>query len=373
MLPAKKILLVGISTRALAQSAVNAGYQVVSLDFFGDSDQPPQAEVYSLVRDFGLSPTFDNLAQAARSLADGVDHVVIESGLENDEVFFSVCPTEKMLFNSCETVKQVRHLRNLTIPLQGTGMCTPETFFPDDPPPVKGKYLIKDGSHSGGMGVREWDGIVPIQPTEVLQARIDGILASAVFLADGQKALLLGITRQFAGVKDLGAPGFAWSGNVAPYGDEPLQKIINKVICSITSVFRLKGVNGIDFIINNKVPYLLEVNPRPPASFELFERLSGINVFQMHMDACQGNLSKILPAYPSGTCWGKGIVYASNDMRVGDTRTWVSNGLADIPHAGEEIPAGAPICTILRKSDKPDACWRQILKEAETLRKQWDM
>jgi predicted ATP-grasp superfamily ATP-dependent carboligase len=223
------------------------------------------------------------------------------------------------------------------------------------------------------MGVREWNGIAPNQSTEILQATIDGILASAVFLADGRKALLLGITRQFAGVKGLGASAFAWSGNVAPFGDAPIQKNVEKAIRSLTSVFKLKGLNGIDFIIHNEVPYLLEVNPRPPASFELFERLSGINAFQMHMDACQGILPKTLPVYQSGMCWGKGIVYATHDIWVGDTCTWASNELADIPHTGEEIPAGAPVCTILRKGDKPDTCWQQILNEAETLRKQWDI
>ncbi len=373
MLPAKKILLVGISTRALAQSAVAAGYQVFSLDFFGDSDQPPQAEVFSLVRDFHLPPTFTNLAQAARSLVDRVDQVVIESGLENDEVFFSVCPPEKILFNSRETVNQVRNLRNLSISLKGIGMSIPETFFSGELLPDKGKFLIKDNSHSGGMGVREWDGITPIQQTEVLQERIDGILASAVFLANGKEALLLGITRQFAGIKDLGAPAFAWSGNVAPFDNESLREKIEVAISSLTSAFNLIGLNGIDFIIHNEVPYLLEVNPRPPASFELFERLLGINAFQMHVDAYQGILPKSLPAYRSGITWGKGIVYATQDIKVKDTQIWASNGMADIPHAGEEIPAGAPVCTILCQGKEIDACWQQILNNAEILHNQWNI
>jgi predicted ATP-grasp superfamily ATP-dependent carboligase len=368
----KKILLVGISTRALAQSAVNAGYQVVSLDFFGDSDQPPQAEVFSLVRDFHLPPTFINLARAARSLVNRVDHVVIESGLENDEVFFSICPPEKILYNSHKTIKQVRDLRNLSSPLMDTGMCIPETFFPGEPLPNKDKYLIKDSSHSGGMGVREWDGSTPIHPPKVLQKRIDGILASAVFVADGKDALLVGITRQYAGVKELGAPTYAWGGNVAPFDEASLRGMVETAICSLTSAFGLVGLNGIDFIIHNEVPYLLEVNPRPPASFELFERLIGINAFQMHVDACQGFLPEKLPDFQSGITYGKGIIYATHDIKIKDTQTWGSIGLADIPHKGEEIPAGAPVCTILRESSEIDTCWQRIVDDAKILRKQWD-
>ena len=43
-----KVLLVGIVTREMAQSAVAAGYDVISPDYFGDSDQPTSAKVYSL-------------------------------------------------------------------------------------------------------------------------------------------------------------------------------------------------------------------------------------------------------------------------------------------------------------------------------------
>lgn len=374
MMPsATKVLLVGISTRALAQSAVKAGYQVISLDYFGDSDQPPQAEVYSLVRDFNLPPTFTNLAQAARSLVDNADYVLVESGLENDEDFFSICAPDRALFNSFQTVRRVRNLRNLCIPLAGTGMCIPQTFYPDDGLPAAGKYLIKDGGHSGGMGVWEWDAKTSLKSSEVLQAVTDGVLASALFFADGKNALLLGITRQFAGVKELGAPGYAWSGNVAPYGDAALRETIEKAINSLTASFGLVGLNGIDFILHESVPYLIEVNPRPPASFELFERLLNINTFQMHVDACQGNLPAMLPRFESGFTWGKGIVYATHDIQVGDTRTWVSDRLVDIPHAGEEIPAGAPVCTILHTAKGVDACWQRILNEAETLRKQWNL
>ncbi len=108
-----KVLLVGISTRALAQSAVAAGYPVISLDFFGDSDQPVQAETYSLVRDFNQPPSLKNLAIAARSLVDNADRVVIEAGLENEPEMFSICSPEKRWFNSQDTVAGVRDLRRL--------------------------------------------------------------------------------------------------------------------------------------------------------------------------------------------------------------------------------------------------------------------
>jgi predicted ATP-grasp superfamily ATP-dependent carboligase len=78
------VLLVGIVTREMAQSAVAAGYEVISLDYFGDSDQPTSAEAFSLVRDFNLEPNLKNLAFAAKTLAGKVDGVVLGAGLENE-------------------------------------------------------------------------------------------------------------------------------------------------------------------------------------------------------------------------------------------------------------------------------------------------
>ena len=40
-----RILLAGVSTRALAESAVRAGYRVVAVDAFGDADLRAVAEV----------------------------------------------------------------------------------------------------------------------------------------------------------------------------------------------------------------------------------------------------------------------------------------------------------------------------------------
>jgi predicted ATP-grasp superfamily ATP-dependent carboligase len=364
-------LLAGISTRALAQSAVRAGYQVTSLDFFGDSDQPSGARVFSLVRDLHQPPTLLNLAKAASTLADGVDAVVVESGLENERAFFELLPSEKMIGNSLQTVQAVRDPRQLQAALVGTKMHLPDTYTQEMTPPQSGRYLLKNLAHSGGMGVTEWDPNQPICEGEIVQEFIEGELTSACFIADGIHAKLLGISCQYAGEKALGAPPFAWCGNVIVPSPMPAQEMIEAALHALARTFGLVGLNGIDFILRDGIPWLIEVNPRPPASFELYERALGLNAFQLHIDACRGKLPEFIPVVPENPSFGKGILYTLEDVRLGDTSTMTELDIADIPHPGEEIPAGSPVCTLLETGNSPYGCWQKILSRVPDLKEQF--
>ncbi len=363
-------LLAGISTRALAQSAVHAGYRVTSMDFFGDSDQPADARVFSLVRDLHQPPTLLNLAKAASTLADGVDVVVVESGLENEPGFFTLLPPKKMLGNTLESIRGVRDLHQVKTALNRTGMQLPLTYTQGMALPKSGRYLRKNLAHSGGMGVTEWDPTHPLSEGELLQEFIEGELASACFIADGKRAKLLGVSRQYAGEKALGAPPFAWCGNVTVPSPVPAQGAIEAAVQALVRTFGLVGLNGIDFILRDGIPWLIEVNPRPPASFELYEKALGINAFQLHLDACRGKLPETLPEAPANTFYGKGILYTQRDVRLRDASTLTDQTIADIPHPGEEIPAGAPVCTLLESGKSPEGCWKKILKRVPQLKNQ---
>jgi len=367
----KHFLLAGISTRALAQSALKAGYQVTSLDFFGDSDQPADARVLSLVRDLHQPPTLLNLAKTASTLVDGVDEVVVESGLENEPAFFTLLPPDKMLGNSLQSIQGVRDPLRLKAALDGNGMQLPVTYTQGMTLLQSGRYLRKNLAHSGGMGVTDWDRSLPLLKGEILQEFIEGELASACFIADGIRAKMLGVSRQYTGEKALGAPPFAWCGNVTIPGKGQINDIVEGATQVLTRTFRLVGLNGIDFIIRDGIPWLIEVNPRPPASFELYEKAAGINAFQLHLDACRGNLPGTLPAAPENIYIGKGILYTDKDIKVGDTSNWSKQGIADIPYSGEEIPAGAPVCTLMEQDSSPHECWQKIISRVPDLKKQF--
>ena len=145
--------------------------------------------------------------------------------------------------------------------------------------------------------------------------------------------------------------------------------MVLEAIEALTESFGLVGLNGIDFIVQNSIPFLLEVNPRPPASFELFERLRGVNAFQLHVQACQNQLSGSLPGIPIDLAWGKGILYAHEGLQIGNTHSWAKQDISDIPHPGEQIMARAPVCSIFAKGRDASECWANVLDKASTIDK----
>lgn len=363
-----RILLVGISTRSLAASAAAAGYRVVSLDYFADFDQPPSARCLSLERDFQLAPTLKNLAIALRTIRD-VEGVVFCSGAENEPALFQAAGSLPVLGCSPAAVAASRNLSHLESILAPTGLHLPATRFPGDPLPdgnTGQRWLVKDLRHSGGVGVRTWNGYTPPRKHQILQEYVPGMLASASFAANGREARLLGLTRQYAGVRALNARGFLWCGNVAPLLDASLAATMQQAASLLTRQCGLAGIIGLDFVNTPTGPRLLEVNPRPGASLELLEAVFDFNAFVVHLQACAGTLPAMNPNPPSG-CWGKGILYTRKTTTLPDTSHWSSLGVRDIPRPFSTIPAGAPLCSLIASAPDPETCWQAILEKAGSL------
>jgi predicted ATP-grasp superfamily ATP-dependent carboligase len=87
---------------------------------------------------------------------------------------------------------------------------------------------------------------------------------------------------------------------------------------------------------------------------ELLEQASAASVFGLHVAACRGELPARVEAPPD--VWGKLIVYASRSVVTPDTTTWLDQGIRDVPHPGEVIRAGHPICTVLASGSTRSAC-----------------
>ena len=137
--------------------------------------------------------------------------------------------------------------------------------------------------------------------------------------------------------------------------------------------FELRGLFGVDAILQGERIYPLEVNPRYTASVEILERCYGYPAIELHIAGCSGvGVQPFRPqrGRPKGwtpTIAGKSIVYATADSIVpaefsewaGDQnrgRDWPQ--IADIPPPGTTIPAGRPICTVLADGGTIGRMWR---------------
>ncbi len=398
-----RILIAGLSTRAIAESAVRGGHRVVTLDSFGDRDQRALVENYALQRDFALPSTgsgqapfsAEALLQASRYL--DFEAVVYISNLENHpEVVEELARGRVLLGNAPPVLRRVRDWRTLRTFCHEEGISCPTTLLPGEEkeadPTVR--WLRKPVRSGGGRGIRPWAG-ESLAKTHLLQACVEGWPASAAFVADGQRSVVIGLTEQLVGREELGARGFTWCGNILPLGlavtDPPLrgglaslqpaEKItilgaVERMAARLTRRFGLRGVNGIDLVVadgpdGRPRPFLVEVNPRYTASMELVEWAYGLNVFSLHLEAMAGRLPDFsLAEHLHGPHFGKGIVYARQTVTMPETAGWTEQGRRDIPFPGERIKAGRPVCTVLAEGEGREACWNHLLADVEAVRRE---
>jgi uncharacterized protein len=360
-----RILLVGLTARALAESAVRAGCDILSVDYFGDLDTRRLGPNASL-RERGTEYSAAALARVAREFS--YDAVAYGGGLENHpEAVETLAEGKALLGNTPETLRCVRDPAILFPFLAARGFTAPETItLQRDSPrelPTTGRWLVKPVASGGGHGVREWRGGSP-GPRHVLQQFLAGVPGSAVFVADGREAVLLGRSEQ------LHAPtAFRYGGNLFPLVVTPATlDELRHLAQALTERFGLVGLNGIDFILQGSRPAVLEVNPRYSGSMELVERATGVSMFGLHLRACRGILPGPKPeadrrAGARTEFHGKRIVYARRDVTATASLTWLERGVRDVPHPGDTIGKGRPICTVLSAGPSREECLAALRAE----------
>lgn len=229
-----------------------------------------------------------------------------------------------------------------------------------DARPTSGRWLRKPLRGGGGIRVREWRGGKSRAGT-FLQERIDGVPCSAAAVGDGRDAVVLGLTEQLVGQRAFGVRGYRWCGNlVPPRAPVPLDQA--QAICSrLAAAFGLRGLFGVDFVWDGERARVVEVNPRATASLEAIEAAYGVAVFDAHLSGCAGELPRTEPEPLRAA--GKAVVFATEDVVVGE----FASGLRDVPHPGERIAKGRPICTVVSTAATPDDVLAGLEEEAAAL------
>jgi predicted ATP-grasp superfamily ATP-dependent carboligase len=348
---AEPIVLVAVSARMLAELAVGAGHDVVAFDRFGDRDLRALCPVFT-------APTMAELVDAAVGVP--APSVIYGAGLENrPDLVARLAAGRALLGCTPATLERVRDPAVLGPSLRRAGLAYPRTYGPDDAPRPGGRWLRKPVRGGGGRGVREWRGGA-LPDGVVVQERIAGVPCSVAAVADGSEAVVLGVTEQLIGRPELGARGFAWCGNVT-VADPPRMRAAEAICAHLAADFGLVGLFGVDFVWDGERAWTVEVNPRPTGSLELFD----LPVVDAHLDAFAGRLP--VPPRP-GVPTGKAIVYATEDARIGDTSDWRARGIRDVPHPGEHIAAGHPICTLLVTGPSPEDVVAELDERAARLR-----
>ena len=363
-----RVLIAGVSTRGLAESAARAGYEVLAVDGFGDLDLRARAQSVSVARIGGRFSIRAAVAAARDLRADVVCYV---GSFENHARAVGALAAGRILWgNAPGVLSAVRDPVRLARALRAGGFPTPavRATAPRVGTAKRGRWLVKPLASGGGSGVAPWRG-GPLPRGSYLQQRVAGTPGSIVFAADGHRAVPLGVSCALAGDPAFGAGGFRYCGSMLVGAEQPLFGHARRLAAAVTDAFGLVGVNGIDFVARGGVPYAVEVNPRYCASMELVERAREISIFQLHARACAGELPDLdRTVGGAADVLGKAIVYARDDVVPEGTARWLEdNDVRDVPSPGERITAGHPICTVFARGRTVAACQAALAARARAL------
>jgi predicted ATP-grasp superfamily ATP-dependent carboligase len=378
-----RVLITGISTRAAAESAARAGFDVVAIDAFGDLDQHPSVRGLSLPRDFGAPFAPRALVRAASTVA--ADAVVYLSTLENHPRTVTALSRGRELWgNASAVLGRVRDPFLLERVLRTRGFAVPSTMGSDpvrrrvDPWGQAPLCLMKPLASGGGQRVRPWPVGARLPRRYYGQRFMSGTPGSVVLVSARGRAVPLGLSRQIVGDPSFGATHFRYCGSIltpssGPGGefDRRFADEASALAAAVSEEFGLLGVAGIDFVIDDGRPCVLEVNPRWCASMELVERAYGMSVFAAHAAACR---TGALPSFDftrardESRAYGKAIVFARRDLVAGDTRPWLEDpSVRDVPRPGDRIPRGQPVCTVFADAADELACHAALVRRAERI------
>ena len=348
----ERLLIIGASGRAAAQSALRAGFIPTVIDAFGDDDTCRSAECRV---DAGYPA---NLVAVAEQMPPADWFFV--GGLENSPSIVDRIATRRRLLGvDGATLGRLRDPWALRAVLDVEGVRFPALRTETSDVPRDGTWLLKSRRSAGGLGVSIFNekSRPQIDRNRYLEHRIEGRSYGVTYIGDGRDARLVGMVEQQTVDSDPRHP-FLYGGAVGPVEpSDDLRGRLEALGRRTAGEFGLLGLFGIDVILEGDTVWMLEVNPRYTASVELLEVAYGRPLIADHVRACRERTLPPQAFSPAGTIVGKRIVYAG---ATGGTITAEFNRMlwslpgdgtlpaaADISPAGSSIGAYAPLVTVM--------------------------
>jgi uncharacterized protein len=343
MIDRPTVIVAAYSARALASSATRVGFAPLAIDVFGDDDTRAMS-LASVKLDGGLSEglTLDKVARAVEVLISAHDPVglVYGAGFEHQpETIAAIARRTRIFGNRAETLTRAKDPLALAQICEANGVRHPQVqFAPPDEPDL---WLTKRRGGAGGAHVAAAHGLSRASPDCYFQHRVAGKSISALFLASDKKAEIIGLSMQWTAPTP--ASRFRYGGAAGPVDIDPAQaEEIARSVAAIASELNLVGLNSADFLVSADAVWLIEINPRPGATLDVFES-DEAPLFACHVAACEGRLAL---AFPSSEFQAAEIVYAPCDIVAPEGRSW-PDWMVDRSPPGTCIAAGDPVCTIL--------------------------
>ena len=389
----ENLLLMGIDTRPMVNSALKLDYKTFSISYFKTVDfKVPYAEKHVLDQEsviscgrFEENYSPEKLLELSKDFLfqnhdeDEIDKIVLTTGINTKNFSGEFKKFRKIVRGNKNTecvdnkFKFYNKLKNkFNVPL---------TFQPSDvwelneilQQYTNNQFILKPLQGSGGLGIfllnnesshelKQLNEICQNISLEnyILQEYIEGTNVSSSVLSSHDDIKNL-INSRLITEHDLGNDSYEYSGNILPL-DENSFKMFNGYRTEIDAdelndemrntsedlikEFDLIGSNGVDYILDkNGELKVIEINPRFQGTYELVENSLGINLLDAHIKACEGEIIDI----PNPKQYSiKKIIYARKQVNIGNLN--IPN-VYDIPYEGVKIEKDQPLVTIISSNE----------------------
>lgn len=313
-----RVLVAGFATRHVAQSAFRAGYAVCAVDHFCDRDLGWYTD--DRIRFDELEDLPDAVDEMCHRYS--FDMLVVTSGAEDMTTKIPICGTpQEQVMRFLDKLDTQQFFEELGVPAPG---LAGNGEYPAMLKPRRGAGGWRNAIVNDGNETAAWETLYPDVPY-IRQRVVNGIPASVCCVADGTRARAVAVNEQILRGKRGSAFGF--SGSITPF-EHALKNPMIAYAEKIAAVSRCSGTVGIDFVAGEE-PYAIEVNPRFQATVDTVEMATGCNLFQLHVDACDGTLPDT-PLHASRFAV-RSILFADRDMTLRTDLKHLSPLISDIP------------------------------------------
>ncbi|MBR6992589.1 MAG: ATP-grasp domain-containing protein [Methanobrevibacter sp.] len=375
----EKLLLIGIDTRSMLNSALKLDYDVYSTSYFSTSDTPTIKNQKIILNEsngescgiFEDQFSSENILDISKDYLEEVDYIIPISGVSPSD--FPSRYKKKILGNA--EVENIENKFNFYKKIKDE-FLTPMTFRLTDIDEAfeisknyEGvQFILKPVQGSGGYDVTLLDNVEYLQFGDnefILQEYVSGTNLSSSVLASKNDAKAI-IHSRLLSEHDFGKNNdFRYIGNIVPLTDESIMAKVNDLEGIIEEMkttsemlahkFNLIGSNGVDYILSENGLYVIEINPRIQGTFECVEKSLGINMLEAHIKACQGEIIEIpKPQYYSY----KKVIYSPARMKYEKIDL---DNIYDLPHIGSITEKEEPLLTIIDK----DKDFRKLFEKVE--------
>ena len=389
----ENLLLMGIDTRPMVNSALKLDYKTFSISYFKTVDfKVPYAEKHVLDQEsviscgrFEENYSPDKLLELSKDFLlqnndeNEIDKIVLTTGI-NAKNFSGKFRKFRKIVRGNKNTECVENKFKFYNKLKNK-FNVPLTFQPSDvwelneilQQYTNNQFILKPIQGSGGLGIfllnnesshelKQLNEICQNISLEnyILQEYIEGTNVSSSVLSSHDDIKNL-INSRLITEHDLGNDSYEYSGNILPL-DENSFKMFNGYRTEIDAdelndemrntsedlikEFDLIGSNGVDYILDkNGELKVIEINPRFQGTYELVENSLGINLLDAHIKACEGEIIDI----PNPKQYSiKKIIYARKQVNIGNLN--IPN-VYDIPYEGVKIEKDQPLVTIISSNE----------------------